>query len=131
MKKIMNVDLAGFQLVKGYYLVIDHSLMGVFPALIDKTNEIVVVLDVELLEKVWFFLPNRRTKIEEILLLTKINENFGFNVNNIDKIEKSELHILTKKEFNLLIKEKRPFKWPSGILCLDEGKYSFPQLGVI
>lgn len=115
---VMGNDLAGFQVVKAYFLELEHGLMGFFPAIIKKNKEMVVCLDKSLLEKVWNLLPRRKTKIVEAILLVNTDGSFGFDIRNENKENTEQVHILSEKEFNRLIARSgdSPFGWVPGLL---------------
>jgi len=111
-------DLAGFQLVKGYFLELEHGLMGFFPALIASNNKIVVCSDILLLEKVWELLPKKPAKLRDVLLLADIDQRFGFDVQSQHGEETEAIHILSEAEFSGLSQKTDSFKWPLGLLAL-------------
>jgi len=127
LEDVMGMDLARFRLVRAYFLELDHTLMGFFPAIIRKNeiNEInemmVVCLDRALLKKVWDLLPKRRAKIGEVILLVNTDRNFGFDIQNENKEKTEPVHILTEREFKRLLKgDDDPFKWAPGLMSLRE-----------
>jgi len=115
--EIMNQDLAGFQLVIGYFLEIDHGLMGFHPALIAATRQIVVCLDRNTLKKVWELLPRTKAKVTEFLLVANIKEGFGFDLQNEEKTNTTYLRIFSEEAINTLIAgQEKPFAWTPGVI---------------
>ena len=118
LQDVMGMPLTNYQLVIGYILELKHSLMGFFPAVITESEEIVVCLTRPLLEEVWNLLPKKRAKIREILLLVNLEECFGFDIQNENKKDTEQVHILSEKEFTELKKQENPFKWTPGLIPL-------------
>jgi hypothetical protein len=124
---LIAIDLAGFLLVRAYFLELSHGLMGFFPAIFAKDGEMVVCLDKALLEKVWDLLPKRRAEVGEALLLVSPKDSFGFDVRNDQKEDVEPVHILTQEEFDSLTKEyDLPFKWVSGLISGCSGPVESP-----
>jgi hypothetical protein len=122
LKDVMGNDLTGFQVVKAYFLELEHGLMGFVPAIIKKNKEMVVCLDKSLLEKVWNLLPRRKAKVVEAILLVKMDGSFGFDIRNENKEDTDPIHILSEKEFNGLTEGggDSPFGWAPGLLGLKK-----------
>ena len=115
---VMSRDLAGFQLVKAYFLELEHTLMGFFPAITKKDKEMVVCLNKSLLEKVWNLLLRRSAKVVEVILLVNVHGGcFGFDIRNENKENTKSVHILLEEEFLSLTEksEESPFEWASGL----------------
>ena len=134
LKDIIGKTLPDYELAKGYCLSIDlGGLWGFYPALIAKTEKMVVCLDKRLLRKVWKLLPQRGSKIDELLLLVNLKESFGFNFENNKKEEAEALHILSEGEFHCLTREQeQPFKWsPVLVISLIPERYARSPFGDI
>jgi len=110
-------ELAEFQQVKGFFLKIDHGCMGLHPALIAGTDEVVVCLDKDLLLKVRNTLPHEDyqvVEIERLLVNTKLRIGFDMSVEHPDQ---ESLQILAENEFQQLIdKHTNPFCWAPGVI---------------
>ncbi len=118
--EMIEKDLAGFQLVKGYFLELEHGLMGFFPAIIASSEKIVVCSDILLLKKVWELLPKRPAKLREVLLLADVEQRFGFDVQSQYREKAEPVHILSTGEFSELSQKPDSFKWSPGLLSLKK-----------
>jgi len=121
LKDFTDKDLAGFNLVTGFYLKIDHSCMGLHPALISGTDEIAVCLDKDLLLKVRNTLPHRDYKVIEISrFLVNLELGIGFDM-SVEHEDQESLHFLTEGEFNQKVQqEKNPFSWAGGVISFED-----------
>ena len=110
--QMMDKDLAGFQLTKGYFLDLAEGSTKTFPAIISETEQVVVCLQESLIMKVWKLLPAKRVKVTDFLLLVNTKDSVGFDVQNQYKGETPALHVLSEQEFNQLTKHgTNPFRW--------------------
>ncbi len=121
LKDFTDKDLAGFSLVTGFFLKIDHSCMGTHPALISGTDEIAVCLDKDLLLKVRNTLPHRDYKVVEInRFLVNPELGIGFDM-SVEHPDQESLHILTKEEIQQRIdRQKEPFCWVRGVISFEK-----------
>ena len=120
-------DMTGFIPAEVYYLELDHSLSGIFPALIKSTDEIVICLDEELLKRIEHLLSHRPYKKGRFLALVHLEGGFGFNPESLRGKETPLFRILTKDDFiELLATERNPFKWAPGLVGpgMDQEEFS-------
>jgi len=118
LEELFGKDLAGYQLVMGLTLRIDHGCMGETQAYNTSTNEAVVCLSEDLIKKVAKKMPQHPDylsvplRIDKTLLLVNISESYGFEIQRDLSWSPVSLRILTEEEFERLIKEEgNPFYW--------------------
>lgn len=126
LREVKEQKLSGYELKTGYLLILKHELMGTFPALISKNDELFVCTNKQLLEKVWEKIEKRPARIIELQLYANENENVGFNVIVGDRAE--PISILSEERFNALVESNEDaFEWAPGLLSLrDEGEIASP-----
>lgn len=116
-----------YEIKQGYWLQLEHGLMGFFPAIFaDDRKRLVITLDKELIVKVWRMLSPRRSKIGENLFY--VVKDLGVAYANIDDKEMSEPdRYLTQEEFDQLTADEsaRPFAWAPGLLGADMSEEDF------
>ncbi len=125
---IMGVDLAGFQLTRAFWLELDHTLMGTFPALVAETNEPVVCLDRELLGRIKDMLPQRRSKEVGTFALANVEQESAFNIEGRLDHGTAPLILITQAKFDeLCAASDQPFKWAPGLVGNDMTEEEFRE----
>ncbi|MFA5061720.1 MAG: hypothetical protein WC526_01065 [Patescibacteria group bacterium] len=132
---IFEKDLSGWQLRYGYLLLIEHGLMGVFPALTAEDNEPVVVVEKPLLKMVWDCLEHKRAKVATQLLLYNPTKGIGYSlqatIDSPEPKEMSPLKVLSSKKIHELTGTSGPgeaskFKWTPGFVSFDASDWPMP-----
>lgn len=122
---VLNGNQEGYRLTIGYSLALTHSLMGCFPAVFkEDPKRIVVVLEPDLLKKVWETLPKRRAAINRHLLYVNEQGARAFPVRAGHSLEDIEQHgswlVLTHHEFeDCLTRDAASFVWAAGLVSDD------------
>jgi hypothetical protein len=122
-----GADQKGFILAIGYYVELQHHLMGCFPAIESKTTEMVITTDLKLLKRVCETLTPRRSKFVTQLLY--VNPETGTAYSILENLEEATpFQILTQARFDELMKGKQPaFKWAPGLVGDDMSLQEFRE----
>ena len=119
---IIGKDLGNFHLTWAYFLELSHGLIGVFPALITETKEPFVCLNESLLEKVKKLLPERKSKVSEMLVLatvgdSKDNPHLYFNLRSVEELEETRpFKVLSEEDINTLSAIHGSLEWAPGLI---------------
>lgn len=126
LREVKEQGLTGYELKTGYLLILQHGLMGTFPALIAENEELFVCIDKQLLEKVWERLPKRPARVIELQMYVNNADGIGFNVGVGDRAE--PISILSEERFATIIENSEDvFKWAPGLISLkDPGEIKSP-----
>ncbi len=128
----------------GYYFELEHHLMGFFPALIIKTEEMFICFDKDLMVKIGKLLPPRRFKMNTKLFLTNEEEDIAISIAVLNDVvmyindntkhaidrrsEDITMDIVNEKIFQELINDKeKPFKWAPGLIGSDMSPEEFNE----
>jgi len=121
--QLLKTELNDWTLRTGYYLQLDHDLMGVFPALMRRTRKVVVCLREDLIRNVAAHLPARPLKViyDSFLVNEKAQVVFslsGLSIIPEEAVKRGACHLLTDEEFQVLVGKRRqsPFMWAPGLL---------------
>jgi len=111
-------DLAGYEIAPGYYLELEHGLMGFFPAITTRDGEIVVCLARSQLSRVLKCLPARPARIGELFLLVNKSNGLAFNLSHPRERGKwlKPFLILSEKKLASLCARENSFAWSPGLL---------------
>ena len=125
---LLNKDLAGWQIMPCYYLELEHSLMGSFPAIRTQDNVIILVTDKALLKKVWDRLPPRSARINKLpkcLVHAETGITFLLGGQHFDWRNLYPLKIFSSTEIDCLDN----INWRPGLRpCItNEGEISIPN----
>jgi hypothetical protein len=119
LKDVVFGNQDGFQLKIGYWLEIDHSLMGYFPAIIEETTEIILTFDPVFLKDVWQILEPKSSKMVEALFYVNEEKSLAFALlaNPMQEtLGRIGWHVLTRQEFDQRFADnKAAFRWAPGI----------------
>jgi hypothetical protein len=124
LQEVLAGNQAGYRLGMMYVLVLDHGLMGTFPAIFKGTSDPVITADLEVLKKVWALLKPRKAKIVD--QLAYINDGLGVSVRfpsyHGEPFESCvAASILTPAQFEELVaKDPKPFEWAPGLFGGDD-----------
>ncbi len=107
-----------YEIREVFFLELKHGLMGFFPAKINETGEIVLVLDQDLLKGVLEKLPKRDFKQGMTLFYIHKKDFVGYSANLYCGDEFSLPHkVVTEEEFEVLMNLKEnPFRWARGLV---------------
>lgn len=123
---------AGFEIKEYYYLQLDHSLWGFFPAIFVDSKRVVITTDVELAKEVWGTMTPRKSKLSHNL--GHVNEELGvvYPILSDDQYSKEDskpCQLLGRAEFEeLLVANHHPFRWAPGLLGDDMNADEFREL---
>ncbi len=111
----------GWELRIGYFLELEHGLMGSFPAILAETEQVVVVLGKDLAKKVQNLLPARSAKINSWFFLINREEEVCFSIPHGTEVYHLELSVpqffLSEETFKKLTRNHQlPFKWRPGLV---------------
>ena len=119
LREVKERQLTGYELKEGYLLILEHGLMGTFPALIAEGKELFICTDKKVLEKVWEKIEKRPARVIELQLYANEAEGVGFDVSVGDEAE--PINILSEERFNALANSREDaFVWASGLISLRE-----------
>lgn len=120
LNNLFGHDLAGWKIVRCYYLERDHNLMGTFPA-IDKDNRVIFVLDKGLLKKVWEKIAKQPAKITTFMVIVHSASGIAFDLTNCYGDSRDEsLYIFSADEVEILCEEKKSIFWAPGLIQISE-----------
>ncbi|MFA5358216.1 MAG: hypothetical protein WC310_00115 [Patescibacteria group bacterium] len=137
-KTLLGQDLTGWKLATAYLLELKHGLMGFFPAEmidVDGKEDMFLCLDKDLLLQVAKLLPPRQSVMTEFMVL--VNESLGlaFDLGILQRkifrdepVKDNHIKVLTRQRFEELkagSKDKKPFKWTSGLIGNDMSSEEF------
>lgn len=126
LEQAMNIDLTGWQLVYGGFLELKHGLMGFFPAIVAETQEPVICIDSELLDRVEAMLSDRKRIRGEVLMLVHPEQGIGFDLESNPEVGAKPRRILTQAQFDCLTADgANPFKWAPGLVSNDMSRDEF------
>lgn len=121
--QLLKTELNDWTLRSGYYLQLDHGLMGVFPALMRHTRKVVVCLREDLIRNVAAHLPARPFKVSYDSFLVNEKTRVAFSLSGLSSIpeeafKRGVCRLLTDEEFQVLVGKRRqsPFMWAPGLL---------------
>lgn len=116
---LFGLDLDGWKIAPCYYLELDHKLMGMFPA-ITGNEEIVVVLDKSLLQKVWKRLPRKPAKVTSLMVIVHQESGIAFNLEkeNYDCADTDPLHVFSSEAIEALCQKEDSFRWTPGLILV-------------
>jgi len=123
--ELAGKSLDGFTLTVAYIIELSHGLMGFFPAIVSETDEMVVMVDRELMERVWKMLTPRKSNLVHMAVL--YNEELGVvytlapsssHLKGMRALASSEpIPIMNEKRFEqLTADDAKPFKWVPGLV---------------
>jgi len=109
-----------------YYLEIEHSCMGSFPAIISGTKRMVLCRDRDLLVKVWRILKPRSSRIVDNLYYIHKTQPVCY----LAKCEWGDnysepIKLLTESEYELLM---NPFDWGGMLIGAEISKDHFQKM---
>lgn len=124
LKKLSDLfgqDLAGWQITPCYFLELEHTLMGHFPAITTNGKEVVFTLNKAMLEKVWRDLDPRPAKITSFLVLAHPASRVAFSLeDNIYSADIEPKRLISDKTIEALSRTKDAFRWESGLIQLKD-----------
>ena len=124
-RELIRGNHDGWQVEIAYYLELDHTLMGQFPALIAGTERVVITLDQSLLEKVRLLLPKRRSKVSSGNFI--VNHQIGYGYPVWENARPRQL--FTEAEFDAMIANNpHPFAWAPGLIGDDMSDEEFRRM---
>ncbi len=125
--EVLKGDPSSYELQVGYFLSLEHGLMGFFPAIFaDDSKRVVVTLSKPLIEKVWKMLPPRKSRLSHNTFYVVKTHSVAFA--DVDDKERSGPdRYLTEEEFEQLTSdpENKPFKWAPGLIGNDMSSEEF------
>ncbi len=80
---LLNLD--GWRIDEGYYIVLKHTCWGTFPALISKTGKDFVCLNKEVVKKAISLLTDRPYTADKHLILINENEKIAFLLGEVQE----------------------------------------------
>ena len=115
LQDLFGQDLTGWQVSPLYFLQLRYSLMGVFPA-VDDHNNIIIVPQKDMLKKVWAHLPRRSAQVSHFIALWNCEIGIGFNMDLHQNGDAPVLKIFSQEEIDLLAKMPGSFEWVPGLI---------------
>jgi hypothetical protein len=119
---LFGKDLAGWQITLGYFLELQHGLMGRFPAILDDSagdgdGAIVFVIDKRLLRHVWDHVPRSRAKITTLLVVANPDLGVAYFLGRDFRPEQTEpFKLFSASDITKLCEKRSPFRWAPGLL---------------
>ncbi len=114
--ELFGTDLAGWQIAKCFYLQRAHGLMGIFPALVAETSELIVVYDEDALEEVKKHLPPHESKVTRLMVIVHPETGVGFSLQGDEFAAMKPIRILTREAIDALCQTEGAFRWTPGLL---------------
>lgn len=116
-----------WKIVPVFFLELQHSLMGFFPACFDKEKRIVFTTEKELILEVWKTLSPRRSKLQEVLFYVHKTEPVGYEAepHYLSKEDCKPDQLLTVEEFKKLL--PGDLRWANGLISNDMSPEEFTQ----
>jgi len=112
----------------GYFLELDHGLMGFFPAIITGMKMMILVFERELIFDIWQILEPRPSKLAEATFYVSEEHGVAFPTHDTRSHVENPIHFLTRSQFERLF-EKYPdtFGWAPGLIGNDMSEIEFLQ----
>ena len=129
LKKVLECQLPGWTPQFGYFMEIDHDLMGVFPAIHAKTKAVVVCLQRDDLENIWKKLPRKQVKVHKMVFLVNEERRSAILINGSreEKADSKEFFLVGKADCRAYCKQKDFFQWAGGLISFTADRnVSFP-----
>ena len=117
-----------WKIIPVFFLELQHSLMGFFPACFDKGKRIVFTSDKKLISKVWKTLKPRKSKIGEVLFYVHNTEPVGYEADPRYRGKEDCVpdQLLTEEEFEKLLPGE--LRWASGLIGADISSEEFLKI---
>ncbi len=112
LRDVIEVNLAGWQLVTCYFLEREHGLTARYPALSKEGGEPIIVTDRALLRPVWSRLGRDRSRMTDFLGIIHVKSGEVFSLNSEDGSNAAAVRLFSEAEIATLI-DRRPdsFTW--------------------
>lgn len=127
--ELLDQGIADYELGEFYFLELDHTLWGFFPAIFRESNRIVITTDRLLLERVWKTMTSRKSKVGCGSGYIHNDGSVVFPVlgTTPKEVRSSEPQkILSSVEFEeLLTQSNNPFEWAPGLVGDDMTREEF------
>jgi len=129
LKKVLECQLPGWAPQFGYFMEIDHNLMGVFPAIHVKTKAVVVCLQRDDLEKIWKKLPRKQVKVCKMVFLVNEEKRSAILINGPreEMADSKEFFLVRSDDRRAYCQQKDFFRWAGGLISFTADRsVSFP-----
>lgn len=119
---LFGQDLAGWQIAPCYFLELDHTLMGHFPAMTaGRGGDVIYTLNKAMLQKVWRGLMPRPAKITSFMALVYLYSHVAFSLENgIYSADTKPKRLISDKAIEGLSKIEYAFCWAPGFIQLKD-----------
>ncbi|MBL7021845.1 hypothetical protein ISR92_00755 [Patescibacteria group bacterium] len=124
LNELSDVERSKLSIATGYFLELDHGLMGFHPAVIPETGKMVVCTDKDLIKEVWETLSPRKSKLGSGQVLVSQDGKFAFDASKSDA---ERLNVVSREVFDqrMADKERPAFEWAPGVIGDDMSKDEF------
>lgn len=132
---LINGDQTGYSVRIVYALLLDHTLMGEYPAIIrglPRGEDLIITTDRELILEIWKMLTPRKSKILEMTYLVndELGIGFPYSTKKYEQKTSPATALLNRKWFDHFVSEAKksgstPFAWAPGLVSNDMSREEF------
>ncbi len=124
LKDYLGRDLKGWAIKYCYFLELETTLMGNYPAITSQEWAVVAVWNKSLLKIVWDKLPPRQAKVSRVLALGCASYGMAFNLESpSDKTEVEPMRLFSSAE----LLGSQEVEWAGGLLSLSTSPVTPPS----
>ncbi len=114
-------DQTGYEVALIYFLELDHTLWGFFPAIVRGTKEIFITTDPELAMRVWGTLTRRKAKLSTNRAFVNATLGVAYpivgSMSDSDMEQSEPLQLFTAERVDALLAENtQAFHWAPGLV---------------
>jgi len=112
LNELLGKDLAGYKLVVGKFMELDHQLMGYFPAIFSKSRSEAIFVDEAVYQAAEARLEKRPFKTHNFAYLLEPEGKGGFVVEGSGILKRTRTEVYTKEDLDTHV----PIEWAPGLL---------------